>query len=568
MALPAGVTKLGQFKGSKGDTGSLAFATAEKVGWNENPDVEMVGPESNRGAHFKIPIPLPTPEAVNNDDATEALVKNPTKTNAALAQSFGQWLLSTDPRVGMNTTDSIHTAWNTAMSMLAAKGGTFFILPGIYTTTQPLAPIPSGVTVRGAGIDYADVPTRGTVIRCGWTLSSGVAAGSALVTLGNTTAGSGSGSTSGMLADINLDGMNIADIVLLGQGRRRSVHNVFARQGRIAALDWHGQNGAFTGYNVWEQNGFGDNVILREEPDNKFFSGSQFRGRPAANGAVLHLLIEGTSSSGGLDSGNLVIDGAHLWTGANGQATDAAALIWIDLRNSGSAARYQSILITGCSIEGVRGPQVRVTVGTGCVLNSLNVTDNVVFQNSNTDDATHPFVLTEGPGTITDALIANNSICGNGATKRYKSILHDVGPGLRGRFRVDGNVGRYVQYPLTRTSDSVLEDGLDMGANTVLATSSITRKTRERGTVTWTGDGSSTSYTFSSGLGLPLKWAMWSPRSTGASLGQLSMDVVGGTSSDQLIIRSIDTAGAASAPPTGRSIAIWWEAVGKPFVTT
>lgn len=89
MTLPAGVTKLGSFKGAKGDkgnTGSIAFATAKKVSWTENPTVMMIGPESNRGAAFTIPMPLPSPETVNNDVATSALIKNPTATRDALLE--------------------------------------------------------------------------------------------------------------------------------------------------------------------------------------------------------------------------------------------------------------------------------------------------------------------------------------------------------------------------------------------------------------------------------------------------------------------------------------------------
>lgn len=87
MALPVGLAALGSFQGKegkKGDTGSLAFADGEVVGWDQPFDVEMIGPESNRGAYFKVPLPLPGPETVNNDDATELLVLNPTKSRAAL----------------------------------------------------------------------------------------------------------------------------------------------------------------------------------------------------------------------------------------------------------------------------------------------------------------------------------------------------------------------------------------------------------------------------------------------------------------------------------------------------
>lgn len=89
MALPAGVKQMGTFQGGKGDTGSLAFATAEKVPWTAEPKVTMVGPESNRGAHFELPLPLPGPETVSNDDANEALLLNPTKTQAAVVGLIG-----------------------------------------------------------------------------------------------------------------------------------------------------------------------------------------------------------------------------------------------------------------------------------------------------------------------------------------------------------------------------------------------------------------------------------------------------------------------------------------------
>lgn len=73
MALPAGVTYVTNIKGDKGHTGSLAFATAETAPWTEGPGVEMVGPESSRGAHFRIPLPMPGPELIQvRDDAVAA----------------------------------------------------------------------------------------------------------------------------------------------------------------------------------------------------------------------------------------------------------------------------------------------------------------------------------------------------------------------------------------------------------------------------------------------------------------------------------------------------------------
>ncbi|MBO3663744.1 SGNH/GDSL hydrolase family protein [Microbacterium stercoris] len=88
MALPWYVIWLANLrgpKGDKGDPGSFGFLTGEYVGWDEPFHAEMLGPASNRGAHIRLPMPLPSPETVNNDDATEALVLSPTKTGAAVA---------------------------------------------------------------------------------------------------------------------------------------------------------------------------------------------------------------------------------------------------------------------------------------------------------------------------------------------------------------------------------------------------------------------------------------------------------------------------------------------------
>lgn len=84
MGLPFGLSPIAYIKGDKGNTGSLAFATAETVPWSQGASVDMVGPESARGAHFKIPMSLPTPETVNNDEATAALILSLTETREAI----------------------------------------------------------------------------------------------------------------------------------------------------------------------------------------------------------------------------------------------------------------------------------------------------------------------------------------------------------------------------------------------------------------------------------------------------------------------------------------------------
>lgn len=68
----------------RGPAARITSVSAETIGWDEPADVVMTGPDQNREFDFKIPMPLPGPETVNNDDATELLLKNPTKTSAAV----------------------------------------------------------------------------------------------------------------------------------------------------------------------------------------------------------------------------------------------------------------------------------------------------------------------------------------------------------------------------------------------------------------------------------------------------------------------------------------------------
>lgn len=151
MALPAGVTQLGTFKGAKGDTGSLAFAEAELVPWDEGAQVDMIGPESARGARFKIPMPLPSPEAVNNDDATEALLLTPTKTQAAARAALGQFsanLFGADVAAAWAVN---RDAINAAASAAGTFGAGFVKLdPGEYLVKGVQLP-------HGVKIDLTDV---------------------------------------------------------------------------------------------------------------------------------------------------------------------------------------------------------------------------------------------------------------------------------------------------------------------------------------------------------------------------------------------------------------------------
>lgn len=90
MALPAGVAKLGSFqggKGDKGDTGTIAYATAETVPADQPADVVMVGSSANRGAAFKIPRGLPGVNAIPTDEAMATYLGAPDTASGSVVSS-------------------------------------------------------------------------------------------------------------------------------------------------------------------------------------------------------------------------------------------------------------------------------------------------------------------------------------------------------------------------------------------------------------------------------------------------------------------------------------------------
>ena len=476
-------------------------------------------------------------------------------TAAALSATYGAVLLATDPRVGMSTGSDIASAWSTAMGILETTGGTLLIPAGVWQSATALDPIPSGVTVRGVGYDYADTPALCTVIKAS-------AAMDTLVTVGDAASGSASGTTSGSLRDIVVDGANLADTSIMTQGRRRVLHNVYSRRGLVACIDLAGQNNIVSGKCIVEPVGYGDGMIVRQNPDNKIFGNTDFRGTPATTGAQLHIILDGVAAGGGLDSGDLLLTGLHMWTGANGVATAANALIWLDVSGG---SKFHSLNITGCILEGIDGSPIRVTVDGTSSVAGLNVTDNTVFNGSYLTDATHSVVLIEGAGTVTDVVIHDNTIHCKDTSHRYRAILHDAGTGTRGRVVLDGNSGRYVQYPVTRVSGSNLDAAMEMGRNVVLASGSITRRTRIETSQAITGDGSASTFTFSSGLGIPItNWTV-TPTGVGISFRNWTMNAVGSTS-DNLILAFYDGTGTASAPANGANLGFRLSAVGKPYV--
>ncbi len=137
MALPAGVTQLGTFKGAKGDkglTGTLAYATVETVPADQPASVEMIGPENNRGAHFRVSRGLPGPGAIENDEAIATYIgADDSETATALMRRYVSSVTMAGPGIDpTGVTDS-----TVAMQAIidANPNGQIYVPAGVYKFT-------------------------------------------------------------------------------------------------------------------------------------------------------------------------------------------------------------------------------------------------------------------------------------------------------------------------------------------------------------------------------------------------------------------------------------------------
>ena len=145
MGLPIGGRGLGRAKGNKGDTGTIAYATAETVPSDQPASVEMVGPASNRGAHFKVPRGLSA--LTSSDDAALAAIvaAAETATGQALRDLIGD-------RTGVTVNLKDYPTLFAACAALPANGGTILVpkgrfYAGGFSTSNPM--VKPNVTIIG-----------------------------------------------------------------------------------------------------------------------------------------------------------------------------------------------------------------------------------------------------------------------------------------------------------------------------------------------------------------------------------------------------------------------------------
>jgi len=157
MALPADVKQLGTFQGAKGDkglTGTIAYATAETIPADQPADAEMIGPESNRGAHFQIPRGLPGVNALANDEATATYISaEDSDTAAALRAAYSDQgrmgiVLPQGSALGVLTHAAVQAACDAALAESKRVWAA-----GTITTDQTLL-IRSDADLGGLTINY------------------------------------------------------------------------------------------------------------------------------------------------------------------------------------------------------------------------------------------------------------------------------------------------------------------------------------------------------------------------------------------------------------------------------
>jgi len=160
MALPVGVTKLGSFKGVKGDKGrpgTFDTVTAESIPADQPIEADITGDEGQH-LHIKVPRGLPGVNAVENDTATAAYIAAPdSETRAQLDPLIAAARAQVQAEVGTQALSRIEPSptkhMPTTVSLLSgdsasplALNSTLTVVPG-----QGYQGSASGLRITAAG---------------------------------------------------------------------------------------------------------------------------------------------------------------------------------------------------------------------------------------------------------------------------------------------------------------------------------------------------------------------------------------------------------------------------------
>lgn len=394
--------------------------------------------------------------------------------------TYGRSLLFTDARVAgstSNTGEQNVTAFNAAMALLATGGGELVFPAGIYEFVGATDVVPGGVWLRGVGHDYhtptggSDRPSKGAVLRA-------TASMTRLIQLGDDPSSSASGETGCSVADLVLDGNNLAADVVKTGGRRNRIERCYVIGGTTNTVNIAGQNSYVVDSKISGE-GVGNPIYIEGQNDHKIFD-NEIR-QSATSGAGC---IRITNAS------KVMIRGNHLWQGANGVSA-AGTLIYVEATLTNIV---DGILIAGNTLEGSLSSKIYLLCSAaGGSLRNVNIVGNDFYEPAAITDNTLDIVKVDGPGPVTSINVSENTILGYDPSHRFKAIVESADSGTRSRIRVNGNVGGNVAAAWTGFTP------VD-GRGNVFYNGSATVQTSASGKSTQSGNGATTAFTIAHGL--------------------------------------------------------------------
>jgi hypothetical protein len=376
------------------------------------------------------------------------------------------------PPTGTAATD--RAAIVAAITSVAGMGGIVQLRAGVYLTDQTIL-VPGGVTLQGVGFDYVTVttaPARGTVLQAAPGLATPV------VKMGANATSTASGDVSPVVQNLSVDAAGVAPTAIWTVSRRCYIRNVVAWRGTSVTVNMEGQN-SYLMDSVIGSNSAGSSVRVANA-DVKVLR-NQIR-----EGGTEQLLLEGTFAGA-------EISGNHMY-GISASGSNRP-----DIRINASAGS-RNVRIVDNTIEGTAGPNIHLAVGAGADLANLIVTGNM-FYAVNTGTGTTPVILMVNSGTIGGTVTGNSAAWTSASTSTYKAFIEQTGAGSNSLVVVGNNATDCDAFAIGFTPK--------VQRGNVLSTASSTSVSESGSRVTFSGDGTTTSFTFPHGLyGMPLAVAI------------------------------------------------------------
>jgi hypothetical protein len=419
------------------------------------------------------------PAAGNQFAAAISSVANATTAILASAPSFS--VTAANLVIGSDNKAAINS-WLTAVS-----GGQGHVPAGIYVSTGTHT-VPPGTFITGDGYDYGPAPVSQPPVTGSCLIFGGTGNPAAFITLGNTTAENVN------LADVAVDASNLAQVaVVMNSLRGNVVQRVQAWRGTVAALQ-ASTNGGSAGTFLVEGCVLGQQNVgdpLRVYGNDCVVANNILR-QPGAGGACAHVI----------NASDFLYIGNHSWAGHNAalSSTYPANHVLID-----ATGLIISFGIIGNLLDGVYGDAIKLNpTGGASRIAGVAVSGNISWSLSGMIDNTFSFV---NCGNSTNNNIRGLSISGNSIMGQPSSglvslqyMLNTPGGASISQVSVTGNTGRGVRaiWPAGYRPDG----GRDGNISSTVDSGGTTLASSNDGTATFSGDGVTTTFAITHGLGV------------------------------------------------------------------